>query len=175
MLVVVTVIGILAALLVAGFSRATQGSILKSATASRKAMEMAIGSYQGDMGHLPPDNPGDATGTNMALTPLFYELTGTRVTNGASVYVSLVDQNHSITSTQINSLFKRGGFDNASEEVREMKNKNFHRTLKSDQFTLTKVNDIQVYLMTLPPSANWNVQVMGANPLGGGNTSNPWF
>jgi prepilin-type N-terminal cleavage/methylation domain-containing protein len=174
MLTVVAVIAILAALIVTTMSLATQKAVIKSAESNLKALEMAIESYKGEIGQYPADNPGNATSTNMALTPLFYELTGTIVTNtGGIAYKSTVDPKHLMTSGNASSLFNRAGFDNAADEARDAREKNFYKMLKTENYSMASVSGVDVYLMSLP--APWSTAAMGANPLGGVNTVNPWF
>ncbi len=112
MLVVIGIIGILAAIIIPISGAASRGSRLKMATAQMAQLETAIAVYKAQKGAYPPDNPADP-----AVNQLFYELTGT-------VYADPPLQFHSIhagsmsggiiAASDAQSLFNVGGFANSA-------------------------------------------------------------
>jgi prepilin-type N-terminal cleavage/methylation domain-containing protein len=71
MLVVIAIIGILAAVLVGAASHVRETSVKARVRAELTQIVTAIEAYHKKFGFYPPDNPG-----NPALPPLYYELTG---------------------------------------------------------------------------------------------------
>ena len=112
MLVVIAIIGILAALIVAGSGYAISKGRISRVQAERDALVTAIQSYYKNKGFYPPDNT-----TNITQPSLFYELTGTTNDMGgaASGFVSTLTQEH-LSSANLTSLFNVGGFLNSSPD-----------------------------------------------------------
>jgi len=86
MLVVIAVIGILAAMIIPAIGSANGKTTLNRAAADRAQIETAIDNYKSKRGVYPPDNTYStnadlAYGTNAAMTPLFFELAGTVCTD----------------------------------------------------------------------------------------------
>ena len=110
MLVVIAIIGILAALIVAGLSRSGPAKVRSRVKTELVGLEAAIGSFYKQHGFYPPGNekrigPDINTGTNQ----LFYELTGT--TYGSDIFTNIL--NETITSAAIDSQLNAKGFINA--------------------------------------------------------------
>src|SRR5688572_10713472 len=74
MLVVIAIIGILAALLVGGLGRASESKVRSRVRAELEQIEVAIKTFHKTHGFYPPSN---ANITNTGTNQLFYELTGT--------------------------------------------------------------------------------------------------
>jgi prepilin-type N-terminal cleavage/methylation domain-containing protein len=114
MLVVIGIIGILAALILGISGIAASKMRRAKAEAERDALVTAIQSYKNKKGFYPPDNTNSTI-----LSPLFYELTGTVSLNGA--YKSLVT-GETFASVSIPSIFGVGGFLNSSADSTEVQN-----------------------------------------------------
>ena len=108
LLVVITIIALLAGLIVGGAGIASVKQNRARAEAERDALILAIQSYHNDKGYYPPDNTN-----NPALSPLFYELTGTVLTNGN--FLSTGSQEF-FKPTDVQTVFKIGGFNNSSAD-----------------------------------------------------------
>ena len=115
MLVVIAIIGILAALILGTAAIASSKMRRAKAEAERDALVTAIQSYKNKKGFYPPDNPNSTI-----LSPLFYELTGTVSLGGA--YKSLVSGEQPIAAINISNIFGVGGFVNSSADVTEVQN-----------------------------------------------------
>src|SRR5687768_12996877 len=80
MLVVIAVIGILAAILLGALPAISDKKIRSSVRAELQRLTTAIEDYKAKHGFYPPDNPDTANAARaVAQPPLFYELVGTRV------------------------------------------------------------------------------------------------
>ncbi len=112
MLVVITIIGILAALIVSGASHAFSTARKSRVQAERDALVTAIQSYYKNKGFYPPDNTNNNTQAS-----LFYELTGTTNDMGgaATGFVSTLTH-ETFASTDLLNLFNVGGFLNSSPD-----------------------------------------------------------
>lgn len=87
MLVVIAIIGILAALLVGGLGRASESKVRSRVRAELEQIEVAIKTFHKTHGFYPPSNANVAnTGTNQ----LFYELTGTTYEAGAKSFKDII-------------------------------------------------------------------------------------
>jgi len=77
LLVVIAIMSILAALIIPIGKAVNRTKIRSKARGELAMVEMAIENYKTKMGHYPPDNPD-----NPRLSPLYFELEGTILTNG---------------------------------------------------------------------------------------------
>lgn len=131
MLVVIAIIGILAALLLTALPAVQQKGVRNRVTTELKAVETAINSYKNKKGFLPPDNPKDPS-----VPPLFYELTGALQVgnnNNQPSYQSIVaSSDPPLTMAQLQGTFGIDGFLNAAPERSEVDN--FFRTLLPRQY-----------------------------------------
>lgn len=82
LLVVIGIITLLASLLFPTIKAINRQKIINRANAERDQIALAIGVYKDKRGYYPPDNPA-----NPAISPLYFELVGTTLTNG--VYLTL--------------------------------------------------------------------------------------
>jgi prepilin-type N-terminal cleavage/methylation domain-containing protein len=114
MLVVIGIIGILAALILGTMSIANSKMRRAKAEAERSALITAIQSYKNKKGFYPPDNPNSTI-----LSPLFYELTGTQAFGGA--YKSPVS-GEVLNTNAIGTIFGVQGFVNSSTDPTEVQN-----------------------------------------------------
>ncbi len=101
LLVVMAVIGILAAMVMPILGAITRNKIRAVARAELAQLETAIGAYQAKLGFYPPDNPG-----NPAVNQLYYELLGTTMTNLSTgpAYVTL-DGSAQMLAGSVSSTF----------------------------------------------------------------------
>ncbi len=116
MLVVIAIIGILAALILGTAAIASSKMRRAKAEAERDALVTAIQSYKNKKGFYPPDNTNSTI-----LSPLFYELTGTVVQPGNSAFKSPVSGEF-FAAINIPSIFGVGGFVNSSADPTEIQN-----------------------------------------------------
>jgi prepilin-type N-terminal cleavage/methylation domain-containing protein len=121
MLVVIGIIGILAALILGTASIASSKMRRAKAEGERDALITAIQSYKNKKGFYPPDNTNSTT-----VVPLFYELTGTVVTNfgGGNSFLSRVSGDR-LTAANLNTIFGNAnisGFVNSSADPSEVQN-----------------------------------------------------
>jgi type II secretory pathway pseudopilin PulG len=107
MLVVIGVIGILAAMIVGLAPLASNSRINARAKGELEQLVTAIEAYKAKKGFYPPSNP-----TNVTMSPLFYELRGTRKTGTG--YETL-DKQSSIAAGQIPGAYGVQGFVNTTE------------------------------------------------------------
>ena len=114
MLVVIGIIGVLAALILGGASIANSKMKRAKAEAERDALVTAIQSYKNKKGFYPPDNT-----KSTIMSPLFYELTGTVALGGN--YKSPVS-GEILSPANITNIFNAGGFLNASADPSEVLN-----------------------------------------------------
>jgi len=114
LLMVISIIGIIASLTVAGIASA-RGKKEESAVKAQLAkLELAIESYKKQFGAYPPDN-AIVTSNNAAWNPLAYELGGVRPS--AANFTSELDPAHTITTAgppQLNAYFGLLGFVNVT-------------------------------------------------------------
>jgi prepilin-type N-terminal cleavage/methylation domain-containing protein len=128
MLTVITIMGIIAALVVTMGQSASQAKKKTAVQAELKRLTVMIDSYQAKLNYYPPDNGGLISNTanftlydSMAATnPLIYELTGaTNVDAGVAHPQLLVfnstngNSNLTIQASAYSSVFNRGGIANA--------------------------------------------------------------
>jgi len=131
LLLVVTIIGILAALVVSAVSSSSKKAKISVAQAELAEMESAINDYHADLGYFPPDNPNGPV-----INPLYFELLGT--TNDGNTYVTL-DASAQISNLTgaINSTFGRQGFANTGRQAHSSNERgaptSFLKQLKSKQ------------------------------------------
>jgi prepilin-type N-terminal cleavage/methylation domain-containing protein len=139
LLTVISIIGVLAALLVGLAPVASRKMKEARIQAELAQLVSGIESYKADVGYYPPDNflvpsPG-ITNVQPAVNQLFYELTGTVVTNGlvaAKAEYRTVNGLSRLTPGAIAGVFHTPGFVNVSEDPKAVKN--FLRSLRATQF-----------------------------------------
>jgi prepilin-type N-terminal cleavage/methylation domain-containing protein len=111
MLVVIAVIGILAAMIIPAAGSANAKMALRRAEADRSQLETAIDNYKSKRGVYPPDN---AYGTNAAMTPLFFELAGTVYTNTPPASFFRMHGTEASSQANIQTACGIGGFFNSA-------------------------------------------------------------
>jgi len=139
MLVVIAIIGILAALVVGVLGRSSEAKVRSRVQAELNQLVGAIESYHKKHGFYPPGNerrlPGNVinTGTNQ----LFYELTGAQYDNGTLSFTDIMGD--SITSGTIDTLLGTKGFVNSGANKA-----NFLPNLKPSGHTLIPNSSVRV-------------------------------
>jgi prepilin-type N-terminal cleavage/methylation domain-containing protein len=114
MLVVIAIIGILAALIVGGLSRAGDRKVRSRVSTELKGLEAVIGSYHKKHGFYPPSNEKPIGGVvNTGTNQLFYELTGTKYDKAADTFTDIFRD--TITSAALDGLLGAKGIVNAGE------------------------------------------------------------
>jgi len=107
LLVVIAIIGVVASLVIAAAGTSSTKKMQKQTTAMMAKLELAIESFKGTYGTYPPSDP---TVTDHRVNTLFYELTGAHylpdtVTPANSVYRSIFDPTHSMTTAMLQANF----------------------------------------------------------------------
>lgn len=172
LLVVISIIGVLAALLFPAFSAVKKHALINRADAEMAQLETAIERYKAAYGFYPPDNTN-----NPAISQLYYELTGTTNIGTATSpnYQTLDGAPPALSASDVNQAFSVGGFMNctrlgAGEDA--PKARNFLPDLRPNQ----------IGLVTNPPNSGIVVNVLltsvggpdqGYQPLGAPDL-NPW-
>jgi type II secretory pathway pseudopilin PulG len=119
LLIIIAIMGGLAALIVpvAGAVKRTQS--LNTARAEMARLETAIDRYKSTYGFYPPDNQvqADLISKRFRVPQLYYELTGTTNANASNpTYQSLHDPTIPVlTGADVNAIFGVGGFINCSK------------------------------------------------------------
>jgi prepilin-type N-terminal cleavage/methylation domain-containing protein len=125
MLVVIAIIGIIAALVVSMNSAAQTKKRQTQVEGGKQKLLLLIDNYQSKLNFYPPDN-GSLVSNGLAnyaanyegwaaTNPLVYELTGaTNLTNG---YLQLFDGTSNITPAVYNDVFGRMSVNNANQDV----------------------------------------------------------
>jgi len=109
LLVVISIIGILAAFTVPVLSAVKRHQYISHTQAEMGQLQAAIDSYHAAYGFYPPDNP-----TNPMANQLYYELEGTFLDTTNNVFETL-DGSVQIPVGSVSSAFGLGGFINCSK------------------------------------------------------------
>jgi prepilin-type N-terminal cleavage/methylation domain-containing protein len=144
MLVVIAIIGLLAAMIVGGASHVRETSVRNRVRAEMNQVVTAIESYHKKFGFYPPDNPN-----NPASPPLYYELTGN---------TNLLDK------PTILALFSVKGFVNSQADENE-RVPNFFPNLGVENKGYREIN-------ATPKACVLTVPVPGTDPIN--PDLNPW-
>lgn len=166
MLAVIAVIAVLAGLVVGLTSRASRAGRDNKIKVMRDQLVTAIESYQAQFGSYPPDNRLPSGVVNSAVNPLFYELTGMVVDNVQRRFYS-PDHGDVLTSADVNQLFNREGFVNASPDPKKVRK---FLELRSEQYDLLSEQP-QAHVLVVPVPSK-----QGLNPwryVSSNPTNNP--
>jgi prepilin-type N-terminal cleavage/methylation domain-containing protein len=174
LLVVISIIGVLAALLFPAFSAVKKHALINRADAEMAQLETAIDNYKAAYGFYPPGS--SATINNIPISQLYYELEGTTFNSTNNSYTTL-DDSAQIASGDVSAAFGAsvGGFMNctrpgAGED--SPKARNFLPDLRPNQ----------IGTVTNPPASSTVVNVLitsvggpdqGYQPLSAPSL-NPW-
>lgn len=161
MLLVISIIGVLTAMIIGLSGYAAEKRIRSRVTAELHMLLTAIDSYKAQFGTYPPDNQF----TNSFPNQLYYELSGTEVktVGNVSTFTSFQHQEQ-LTSSQISSVVGRMGFLNASDNAQSVKSF-LSRPPKIEHYTNNNVQNFDVLVASAP----------GPNDIGPGSVKiNPW-
>lgn len=163
MLVVIAIIGILAALIFPAFNAVDARAKRNKALGELKQIEAAIESYHAKYNHYPPDNPPENpqayTNACYAVNTLFYELLGT--VNQTNTFITL-DGREQIAAGSVSQAFYVGppmqntpkvtGFVNITrpggDEAVSATAKNFLTGLPSTRYGFAENNGVRYVLLT---------------------------
>lgn len=170
LLTVITVIGVLAALLFPAFSAVKRHALLNHATAEMAQLETAIERYKAAYGFYPPGNANIPM--NPAINQLYYELTGT--TNLPNGNFETLDGSSTISPADVTSFFNVSGFMNFTKTGTgedAPKAINFLPDLKSNQIGVVTNGsgdpaNLIVSFIDWPTAAGAQINVQSHN--------NPW-
>lgn len=149
MLVVISIIATLAAMTAVATKTITEKRTIKLVEAQMRQIESAIVDYKAKLGFYPQDNgsPGNINWT--AVSPLFYELTGTVPVLIGGIptgdYRSVLG-NDFITSIALANAFSRAGLANSSDQSR----KNFFPSMLPFHFKEVLAGGEMVKLLVVP-------------------------
>jgi prepilin-type N-terminal cleavage/methylation domain-containing protein len=108
LLVVISIIGIIAALIIPVAGTIAIHKKINVAQAEMRQIETALEDYKAKYGTYPPSNPTNSPTENS----LYYELSGTTISGSPPSYTTL-DGNSAITSGDVLSVFDLGGIINS--------------------------------------------------------------
>jgi len=117
LLVVITIIGILAGLIVTTAGMAMAKARRKLVETQRDQLVTVIDSYYAKKNFFPPDNTNSSI-----INPLYYELTGLSISNNAGQPVFRAINQEVFASSDVLAIFNLGGFINASSDPSEVQN-----------------------------------------------------
>jgi prepilin-type N-terminal cleavage/methylation domain-containing protein len=167
MLLVISIIGVLAGMIIGLAGYAAEKRIRARVTAELHMMLTAIDAYKAQFGTYPPDNqqPVQPLVDRSFPNQLCYELSGTEVATvgNVSTFTSL-QHREQLTSAQISSVVGVTGFRNASEDAQAIKNF-LTKPPKIEHYSTNGVQKFDV-LVASAPGPNDIVQ--------GGARYNPW-
>lgn len=138
-LVVIAILGILAALVTAGAQRAAEKQKISRVTAELANLVSVITRYHSDQQFYPPNSlQSNQKDPKAEMPPLYYELSGTRY--DGTQYRTL-NGDVPIANSDINTVFGLGGFANSNPETA----KNYFSNLKTNQHS--RVNGLEVLIV----------------------------
>jgi prepilin-type N-terminal cleavage/methylation domain-containing protein len=160
LLAVITIIGVIAALLVPTLGAVKRKELINKTQAEMAQIETALERYKAAYGFYPPDNPNSPI-----YNALYFELLGT--TNNGGTYQTL-DDSANIGSGNLVTGFGINGFINCSKPNTDESTppaRNFLPDLKPDQFSSNYTNNnIQVTLLISSASGiPWRYVSPGTN------------
>lgn len=185
LLIVIAIIGILAALLMVVISSGTKHAIIQHAQSERDQIATAVDNYRSYYGFYPPGN-ANATPNNLApalINQLYYELEGTttNVNSGGNIISYTTLDNASTvtggqTGTTIPNAFGVNGFLNytkgGAEDSRPAKN--FLPGIKAGQTATLTVGGQPVYILTTAAVGDSTYQPVPGAMTQNGHNANPW-
>jgi len=152
LLIVIAIIGVLAALTVAALGGLGKRNKISRATAELQQIETALENYHAKYGIYPPgnQNPGalyPAPQSPAMLNQLYYELSGTSTPDNGTTFVTLggstAMQSTTILGGSVNTAFGVGGFINCTKGGTEDTSaaKNFLLSLSTKQYYYPVTNN----------------------------------
>lgn len=169
LLTVISIIAVLAALVVGMASSAKSARVNSRAQADLRKLQTAIEAYKADRNAYPPDGlvAAGAKRANPVVNPLFYELRGTEVVNGAFRVKGSAD---TLRPDAIEQVFGRRGFLNASADASEPARG--YLDVKASEVKRVTVKGVGVDLLVT--AFDWPKGVNDPAPPISGTLLNPW-
>ncbi len=161
LLMVIAIIGILAALLIGSSGYVARAMKEARVRAELTQLETAIGAYKAALGSYPPDNPA-----NPALPPLLYELLGTRVPSTSVNAPVYTNGQIGVTAAQASLRLGVPGIQNSVVSDNDSEIRSFLPQLKAKQFTNLVTLPVGVKFLLVPVEG----PVSAVNPSGSLNT-----
>ncbi len=174
MIVVIGIIGLLAALVIPVAGAVNRKAKLTRAQGEMTQIETAIENYNSKMGHYPPDNA-----PNWAVNQLYFELLGTtNIGQGATVVYHTLDSSAQIRASDLGSAIgpNISGFVNCSKGGEDgFLAQNFLKSLKNGQFyTVTNTPSAPVSMALGMPSSTMPSPSPLQSPNSPYSAINPW-
>ena len=142
MLVVIAIIGILAAFVLYLLPRASDMKVRTRVKAELGQLELAIEHYKEKRGFYPPDNPA-----NPGSNSLYYELSGVTLDKTKNEYMTLTGDGP-LPAASVNTAFNTGGIMNANSADGADDARNYHQALNINRQVKTmNVNGVDVKLL----------------------------
>jgi prepilin-type N-terminal cleavage/methylation domain-containing protein len=160
MLVVIAIIGLLAALLVGLAPTAVSKMRTSRIQGELASLETALSYYQTKKGYYPPDNTSMTT-----QSPLFYELTGTLQETNGFLSQQTMD---SLSSANVTTLFNLPGFMNSTADQTELNSLNYYPGVRPLQYGAFSTNGVSYTLMGSQVPGPYTLKTTSGQPL------NPW-
>jgi prepilin-type N-terminal cleavage/methylation domain-containing protein len=143
LLTVIAIIGVLTALTIPVLHAVTRMKYVSVTKAEMANLEVAIDNYHAAYGFYPPSNPNNNP-TNALINQLYYELTGTSVSNAASpVYQPLFGDSPAVPAVYVQRTFGVAGFMNCTKPgggEEQLPAKVFLPSLKPSQVSAVMTN-----------------------------------
>ncbi len=148
LLVVIAIIALLAGLVIGAFAMVNEKKIRSRVRAELAALQTVIQSYHEKKGFFPPSN-GDVN--NSATNQLFYELTGTTLTNGT--FYPLAGGQPLIAAADVKAFFGTDGFVNSNSED----TKDYYSNLKPGMVKAIPGTNVKVLVVPVKgPDGDFN-------------------
>ncbi|MCF7668920.1 MAG: hypothetical protein K9N48_03990 [Verrucomicrobia bacterium] len=174
LLTVISIIIIIAALLIGLSNVAGKKMRISRVESEMHKLSTAIDSYKSQFGFYPPDNSTNVPNTNIernanpAVNPLFYELTGTVVTNNG--FLCLKHQ-EVISMDNVEKAFNLDGFVNSAKTLENTHN--FLPELKESEHSHIDVG-AHVSVLVVPVEGPRDSNGFPLYTDHGGTPINPW-
>ncbi len=120
MLVVIAIIGILAAMIIPLAGVVAKSKIIARAKAQIASLSLSIDTYKLKKGVYPPDNTNGPAGA--FTNQLYYELWGCLAVPSQNLYTNLYNSGETISVTTLGSYFGAAGIINSSADTNEVLN-----------------------------------------------------
>ena len=145
MLVVIAIIGILAALVVGVLPGITAKRTRSVVLTQMTAIQTAINTYKQKQGFYPPDNPADSS-----RSQLFYELTGTEFDPSKTPPEHKDFLGNVITTNTLGTYFGVAGIVNAATKGSSETKQNYFETIKPNAYGTLPNSTPEVKVLLVP-------------------------
>jgi prepilin-type N-terminal cleavage/methylation domain-containing protein len=169
LLTVIAIIAVLASLTVGMASAAKAARINSRAQGDLRKLQTAIEAYKADRNAYPPDGllRAGVRKANPVISPLYYELRGTEVVNGAFRVAGAAE---ALRPDALEQVFGRRGFLNASIDAAEPARG--YLDVKASEVKRVRVKGVEVELLVTP--FDWPSGTTDPAPPLSDSRANPW-